>query len=222
MGLFGFSKKDEKKEVKNVCPLCGGKSGLFNSVVLNDGTSICETCAAKLRTKYPIESREKLDAFGNVVYQSNGAVKTYIYDALNELSLDEVKAAIEEQDAAAFKAASTLGSGFSATFTVGENIFRIAPKTMDVGMFRAKKLKDALVMEGAAHTGEFTKDDAVILVHDGVQIPITILEAHTKDAGGFETELRANLSRKVRAGKSGWLIVDYNGLISAGDIIGKA
>ena len=37
-----------------------------------------------------------------------------------------------------------------------------------------------------------------------------------------ETELHANLSRKVRAGKSGWLIVDYNGPISAGDIIGKA
>lgn len=222
MSLFGFSKKEEKKEVKNACPLCGGKAGLFNSIVLNDGAFICETCAAKLRTRYPIEVREKLDAFGNVVYQSNGAVKTYIYDALNELSLDEVKAAMAEQDAAAFEAASVLGSGFSATFTVGENIFRIAPKTMDVGMFRAKKLKDALVVEGVAHTGEFTKDDAVILVHEGVQHPITILEAHTMDASGFETELRANLARKVKAGKSGWLIVDYDGPVSAGDIVGKA
>ena len=221
MGLFGFSKKDEKKEVKNACPLCGGKAGLLNSVILNDGTSICDKCAAKLRTRYPIEEREKLDAFGYVAYKSDGTVKTYIYDALNELSLDEVKAAMAEQDMEASKAEEVLGIGFSATFTAGENIFRIAPKTMDVGMFRAKKLKGALVVEGVVHTGEFAKDDAVVLVHDGVQTPITIFEAHTKDVGGFEMELKANLSRKVKAGKSGWLIVDYDGQISAGDVIGK-
>jgi len=222
MGLFGFSKKDESTEVKNACPLCGGKAGLFNSIVLNDGTSICEACAAKLRTRYPIESREKRDAFGNVVYQSNGAVRTYIYDALNELSLDEVKAAMAEQNAEASSAAGTLGSNFSASFTVGAKVFRIAPKTLDVGMLRAKKLKNALVLEGVVHTGEFTKDDTVVLVHDGVRISLTLLEAHAMDASGFETELRANLARKIKAGKSGWLIVDYGGPVSAGDIIGKA
>ena len=222
MSLFGFSKKDETREVKNACPLCGGKAGLFNSVALNDGTFVCETCAAKLRTRYPIETREKLDAFGNVVYQSNGTVKTYIYDALNELSLDEVRTAMAEQDAEASSAAGTLGPDFGASFTVGERIFRIAPKTLDVGMFRAKKLKDALVVEGVAHAGEFTKDDAVVLVHNGVRIPLTLLEAHAMGAGGFETELRANLARKVTAGKSGWLIVDYDGPVSAGDVIGKA
>ena len=217
MGLFDLFKKKEKE----LCPLCGKPMGLFNSTALADQSSICDSCAKSLRATFPVEEVEVLDAFGNPVYMENGYRKTRMIDHLGTATLEEVKAAAAKNEEEKARIQSELGENFSATFSVMGDVFLIAPKALAVGIPRSKRLKNRIVAEGLVQSGRFGKDEQAILVHNGTQTPITVLEVHKKDVCDFDTVIAANTRSYAEAGETAWLILDLNDPVEQGDIIAK-
>ena len=217
MGLFGLFKKKEKE----LCPLCGKPMGLLNSTALADQTSICDDCAKSLRTAFPVEEVEVLDAFGKPVYQGNGYRKTRTLDHLGMATLEEVKAAAAKNAEEKVRIQSELGENYSATFSVTGKVFSIAPRALDVGLPRSKRLKNKIVAEGLVQNGRFGKGEQAVLVHNGTQTPITVLEVHKKDVVDFETTIAANTRSFAEAGETAWLILDLSDPVAKGDIIAK-
>lgn len=213
MGLFNREKKS--------CPLCGSELKFLGGKVLGDGTTICDACEEKLRLFYQTGFEEKTDAFGNVVYQSNGYVSKKLVDDMSSISIDEAKAAMAEIDKRAAQLAEEFGGKYSSVFTVGSDSFCIAPKALEVGLKRAKLLKDATVVDGLAVTGSFDKDEEVIIVVNGVEKKARVIEAHKKDVSDFATILRANMKQGFSQGTNGYLIISTDSPIPAGSVIAK-
>ncbi len=216
MGLFDLFKRE-----KETCPLCSEPLGLLNSIVLGDGSSICNKCANGLRSVFPIEEREEEDEFGDVVYNSQGNVSTYLFDHLSTATLEDVQRVKREQEFSKIKAQADLGGEYGNVFTVSGDVFPIAPKAFDVGLIRAKQLKNRLVAEGLVQSGSFTKGDVGVLLHEGRKLNVKILEVHKKDVGSFQNTISANMSKSAKAGDTAWLILDLENGIAKGDVVAK-
>lgn len=217
MGLFGFGKKKEKAK----CPLCGAEIGFLSGKVLKDGSTICNGCESKLRLKYDEAVVNKTDALGNVQFKDNGYAKTTIVDDLSAITLDEARAAMDEINATSQALVGEIGGSYSNIFTAGKSGFVIAPKALDVGLPRSKKLKNATVVDGLVVEGEFNKDQDAVLIINGKEINVHIIEAHKKDVSAFETTLSANLKQGIKKGENGYLIISTEESVPDGATIAK-
>ena len=207
MGLFG-------KKAPKLCPLCGNEMTFFKSTSLADGSTICDDCAARVRDKFQIVSEQHYD------FWSGRRRPDTVEDLLGSATLDEIRALLAVQAEQQAQTEAALGGAYGTALLVG-SVMTIAPKATEVGLKRAKLMKNKPVVGGLVQSGSFQSGDAVTIVRGDVKRDATVIEALKNSGIDFATELAAHLSRKgVCAGEQAWLILDDPD-VAVGDIIAK-
>lgn len=205
MGLF--SKKEKEK-----CPICGKEMTFFSKTLIAGG-AICDDCVKMLRGQFDIESYW--------VGRYDGTYRQKFDDPLAGLTTEDIRAIIAEKKEAQAAAAAQYGGTYENLFKV-EDLFTIAPKPLDVGLKRAKELKDKLVVRGMILTGAFTKGDEVTIFRGSGTKTVLLDLIPCDGVTEFDTALRANMHKKTaEAGTNAWLILDTAGGIAPEDMIGK-
>lgn len=206
MGLFGKKKKEAEQ-----CPICGKKISFFSGLVISDGT-ICDDCEKMVRAQFNIEE---------YCYRREDWKQT-TSDPLKAMTVEEIKEMINEKKAEQTQVVEEIGGDYAAIAKV-EKTFGIAPKAMDVGLKRAKALKNKIVATSYIMSGEFSRGDEVTVSLDGANITTTILDViECSSASTFKTALNANLGKhKAQEGISAWIILDVMGGVDEGALIKK-
>ncbi|MBR5430131.1 MAG: hypothetical protein IK116_06335 [Firmicutes bacterium] len=214
MGLFGKKKNADQK----TCPLCGGELKFFSSRVLGDGETICGSCENKVRNNFGLYYQRRRE--GDPEARDFTVDNYRLDDALRHATLAEVREIIafnEERD----RAAAAAYGNFDNMFTV-EASFTIAPRAVDVGLNRAKRLKNKTVTQGRAAKGSFRTGDKVLIMDGRQKIDAEVLTAYRNTGEDFQTELSANMQKKgCGQGEAGWLILDYEGRLSGDAVVVK-
>ena len=212
MGLF--SKKEKK-----TCPICGKELSLFTALTVADG-EICESCESRLRGQFDIEEywKRKIGASG---YRKED-YKLKQYDPLKEMTIAEIQEMIDTMNEEQATIIDEMGGDYSNIARASKS-FNIAPKALDVGLKRAKELKNRVVVTADIVSGEFCRGDEVEVVSDGGTIRTKVLDAYDcSNSSSFETILNANSGKhKVSAGVSAWLLLDIEEVIPEGTVIRK-
>ena len=151
MGLFEKKKKDAER-----CPICGKEISFFSGLVIADGT-ICDDCEKMVRGQFNIEE-----------YYGRENWKISTSDPLKAMTVEELKDMINEKKAEQTQVVEEIGGDYAAIAKV-EKTFGIAPKATDVGLKRAKALKNRIVATSYIMSGEFSRGDAVTVSFAGIQ-----------------------------------------------------
>ncbi len=205
MGLF--SKKEKEK-----CPICGKEMTFFSKTLIADG-AICDDCVKMLRGQFDIESYW--------VGRYDGTYRQKFDGPLAGLTSEDIRAIIAEKKEAQAAAAAQYGGTYENLFKV-EDLFTIAPKPLDVGLKRAKELKDKLVVRGMILTGAFTKGDEVTILRGSGTKTVLLDLIPCDGVTEFDTALKANMHKKTgEAGSNAWFILDLTGGVVPEDMIGK-
>ena len=159
MGLFEKKKKDAER-----CPICGKEISFFSGLVIADGT-ICDDCEKMVRGQFNIEE-----------YYGRENWKISTSDPLKAMTVEELKDMINEKKAEQTQVVEEIGGDYAAIAKV-EKTFGIAPKATDVGLKRAKALKNRIVATSYIMSGEFSRGDAVTVSFDGADMTTTILDS---------------------------------------------
>ena len=91
-----------------------------------------------------------------------------------------------------------------------QEAFQIEPTALQVGVVRAKQLKQTMVVYGRVEQGIFSKGDAVRIDSEGKLLDAHVLEAYEDDGENpFELHVRAHMGRqKLAKDQTGWLLLD--------------
>lgn len=205
MGLFEKKKKDAER-----CPICGKEISFFSGLVIADGT-ICDDCEKMVRGQFNIEE-----------YYGRENWKISTSDPLKAMTVEELKDMINEKKAEQTQVVEKIGGDYAAIAKV-EKTFGIAPKATDVGLKRAKALKNRIVATSYIMSGEFSRGDAVTVSFDGADMTTTILDViECSSSSTFETALNATFGKhKAKEGVSAWIILDVMGGVGKGALIKK-
>lgn len=212
MGLFG---KKEKKR----CPICGNELKLLSSLNVEDG-DICSDCEKLVRGKFNIteywKKRWGTDGFDRADYVLKNN------DPLKVMTVDEIKEMIQSMKEEQAQIIEEVGSDY-ANVAKADKCFSIKPKATQVGLKRAKALKNRFVATSQIISGEFAKDDTVTVTTSGNNVTTTILDViECSNSSTFETMLASNLRKhKAEAGTSAWIILDLTEGVSEGSLIQK-
>ena len=214
MGLFGKKKTE-------TCPICGNEmdAGIFgDSIAVDDGT-ICGDCERILRGEYDIEHYYVRRFFDDP--RQPWREKTF--DPLTAMTVDEIREMIDELKEAQAATVAEYGGEYSALLTV-ESVTRIAPKALDVGLKRAKELKNKLVVRGLVQLGSFAKGDSVLVVSGEGTAETRLLDVIPCGTGSeFDTELRANIHKtEAPVNTNAWLILGLEDGCEEQDLVAKA
>jgi hypothetical protein len=210
MGLFGKKKME-------ICPVCGGEmdAGLFgDSKAVVDGI-ICGKCEKMLRGKYDIQTYVERGIFDSI---ENAKEKRD--DPLSHMTVAQIKSLVDDAKAKQAEAVAQMGASYSSVLTA-ELVFMITPKPLDVGIKRAKELKNKLVVRGLVQAGTFKKGDEAVIVHDGSEKSTTILDVIPCDGvTDFDLALKANMHKKeASADTNAWIITNEESGVKEGDVI---
>ena len=208
MGLFGKKKKEAEQ-----CPMCGKKISFFSGLAILDGT-ICDDCEEMVRGQFDIE--EYCEGYRREDWKQTTS------DPLKAMTVEEIKEMINEKKAEQTQVVEEIGDDYAAIAKV-EKTFSIAPKVTDVGLKRAKALKNKIVATSYIMSGEFSRGDEVTVSLDGASITTTILDViECSSASTFKTALNANFGKhKAKEGVSAWIILDVMGGVDEGTLIKK-
>ncbi len=189
-----FSKLFGGNKPKETCPICGQPMGFFSKTELTDG-AICDKCVARVQS-----------LVGNRL--------------ISEMSLEAVKAAIAEEEAVNAKLVQAFSGEFPNLFKA-EFAHPISPKATDVGIARAKAMKDCVAVKGTVVSGAFDKGP-VTVISGGKKTEAQLVEtAPFTDGEDVDSTLSAHLYKgAVEAGKQAWLILSGDSGASGGCIIG--
>ena len=189
-----FSKLFGGNKPKETCPICGQPMGFFSKTELTEG-AVCDKCVARVQS-----------LIGNRL--------------ISEMSLDAVKAVIAEEDAVNEKLVAAFGAEYPNLFKA-EFAHPISPKATDVGITRAKAMKDCIAAKGTVIAGSFDKG-TVTGVLGTKKTEATLAEtAPFTDGEDVDSTLSAHLYKgPVGAGKQAWLILSGDSGASGGAIIG--
>ena len=132
----------------------------------------------------------------------------------------DIKWLFEEKELSDKEILSAYGSEACGLFRI-KVPFDIEPHPLQVGIVRARKLKNKMVLFGKVEEGIFRKNDKVKLDMGGNIIETTVLEAFVFDPdaykkhdmyANFNDTIAANLrfTRKIKENKIGWLILDID------------
>ena len=207
------------------CSICGKKLGFFSTgfwsiniqrynLHLSNGV-LCEAC--KEKAEYFISTKNK---WLSKELQALDEWKKFNAQNIDFYSVDDIKMLMEQKECSDKENLLTYGNEACGLFTI-TNTFKIAPHHFRVGIARAKKLKNKIVVFGKSEEGIFKKKNKVILDIDGNTIETTILEAFVFDPDAFTKKdmydnfndtIAANLryTRKIKEYHKGWLILDTN------------
>ena len=182
------------KKPKETCPICGQPMGFFSKTELTDG-AICDSCVARVQS-----------LIGSKL--------------ISEMSLEAVKAAVAEEDEVNAKLTAAFGSEYPNLFKV-DFAHPISPKATDVGLARAKLMKNAVAAKGTVVSGAFDKG-TVIVIRGGKTVEAELYEtAPFTDGEDVDSTLSAHLYKgPVGAGKNAWLILDGASGVTSGDLVG--
>jgi len=172
MGLFEKKKKDAER-----CPICGKEISFFSGLVIADGT-ICDDCEKMVRGQFNIEE-----------YYGRENWKISTSDPLKAMTVEELKDMINEKKAEQTQVVEEIGGDYAAIAKV-EKTFGIAPKATDVGLKRAKALKNRIVATSYIMSGEFSRGDAVTVSFDGADMTTTILDVIECSSSSAECHFR--------------------------------
>lgn len=182
--------------------------------VSNLGRYICDDCEKMVRAQFDIEEYWK--NYGCCEWNRTTS------DPLKAMTVEEIKEMINEKKAEQTQVVEEIGGDYAAIAKV-EKTFSIAPKVTDVGLKRAKALKNKIVATSYIMSGEFSRGDEVTVSLDGANITTTILDViECSSASTFKTALNANFGKhKAQEGISAWIILDVMGGVDEGALIKK-
>lgn len=212
MALFG-----KKEKEKTLCPVCGMEmnAGIFgDSIAVADGT-ICGNCERMLRGKYDVQRYVERKLFSSEIREKTE-------DPLRAMSVSMIKELIAEIKATQEEALSLHGEAYSSLLTA-DTVTMISPKPLDVGLKRAKELKNKLVARGMVQKGQFAAGDIVVIFHEDSEKPVRLLDViPCSGVSDLALELKAKMHKKeVTENLNAWLILDTDTGIKAGDLIAK-
>ena len=138
------------------------------------------------------------------------------------MSVDQVKLLLALKEQADRGELDKYGESASAYLTVQE-AFQIEPTAIQVGVVRAKQLKQTMVVYGRVEQGIFSKGDAVRIDSEGKLLDAHVLEAYEDDGENtFETHVRAHMGKqRLSEDQTGWLLLDLEWGVFPGNRIIK-
>jgi hypothetical protein len=107
---------------------------------------------------------------------------------------------------------AAMGSAYTSIFRMRNATF-IVPTALQVGVVRAKRLNNKLVLFGFVQLGEFKKGDSVLILDGKQRRESTVLEAYVFDPdvpeNDLEVMLKANMGKQcLKQWQQGWLVLD--------------
>lgn len=206
-----------KKKEKPHCPICGNEMGLLNGIVISDG-QICDACEKMVRGQFDIEEYWLRKRGTDGLHREDYKLKTA--DPLVLMSVAEIREMIEQKKEQSAKLSSEFGSEYKNIARV-EDCFSIAPKAMDVGLKRAKELKDRIVATSLVASGEIKRGDSVAVITRGVSVETKVIDVIIcSSSSTFMTEMSANMGKhKAEAGVSAWILLDMTSGVEQGSVI---
>jgi len=206
------------------CSLCGKRLGFFrtgfwsvNAAVLTDG-ALCPACIEKVQVLFQTRTQWMPDSL-----QKSDFWKYYGRKSWKSLSVDAAQKLLAAREQTENGILANYGSGADGLFTT-RAVFRLEPTALDVGVLRAKKLRNKLVAYGVSDRGTFKKDDIVLVEHAEQRIRTRILEAYIQDCeeNDLQITLRAHMGRQMLPeDKTGWLVLDLEDGLCEEDLIVK-
>jgi hypothetical protein len=203
-----------------LCGVCGKKLGFFYdgfwSVNSKDRHLIDGVLCGKCHGYFKELIQDKKWVSNEVKKQQQWKKFTSLIS--ESYTAADIKWFFEQKENSDKENLSSYGSEASGLFRI-INAFQIDPHPLQVGIVRAKKLKNKMVVFGKAEEGIFRKKDKVKLDIGGNITETTVLEAFVFDPeafikhdmyADFNDTIAANLryTRKIKENKIGWLILD--------------
>ena len=116
-----------------------------------------------------------------------------------------------------------IGPAYTSIFRMRNATF-IVPTALQVGVARAKRLNNKLVLFGFVQLGQFKKGDPVLILDGKQRRETTVLEAYIYDPdvpeNNLEVMLRANMGKQcLKQWQQGWLVLDDEGDVFPNDRI---
>ena len=191
---MGFLSNLFGKKEQQTCPICGSPMGFFSKTDLTDG-AICDKCVAKVEPL--LGSR-----------------------LLSQMTVEGARELLAEEERKTAALVQSFGGAYPNLFRV-DTAYPISPKATEVGMARAKAMKDALAVQGKILAGSFDKG-TVKVIRNGQTFDAALVETVPFKAGESVEDVMAAHSYKgaVEAGQSAWLILAAGAAAENGDIIG--
>jgi len=205
------------------CDICGKKLGFFatgfwsmNAKHVENG-NLCTACHKKIG----LLIAEK-DQWMTKDMKQGAALGRYTQTNWHRMSVTQAKQLLELKELADRGELDKYGEDTSAYLIVQES-FQIEPTALQVGVVRAKKLKQTMVAYGRVEQGAFTKGDAVRIDHEGRLLDAHVLEAYADDGeNAFEVHVRAHMGKqRLDENHTGWLLLDFTGDVFPGNRIIK-
>ena len=204
------------------CSLCNKKLGIFrtgfwsiNAGALADGV-LCAKCKEQIE-RLLVTKREWMKA--SALRQASW----YPFNTNNwhRMPLQTAKEMIAAKEAVDQRCLASFGNDKTSLFRI-EDAIRIEPTAIQVGVARAKRLKNKVVVFGTVEGGSFSKNDQVQIQQDRGTDSTVILEAYVYDCeeNTIDVCLRANMGKhQLTAGERGWLVLDSESCVEVGNVI---
>ena len=199
------------------CDMCGKKLGFFetgfwstNAKQIPDGV-LCSCCYEKLsvlaeyRTEWLKPKQRRTPLFDKLTVKG-----------ILQLRFEKAKQILEAAESLGREELALYGSEYRSVFRMRNAVF-IEPTALQVGVNRAKILKNRLVVFGFVQLGQFKKGDKVLIIDGEKRRETTVLEAYVFDCeeNTLEINLRANMGKqKIELWKTGWLVLDSTEMLN--------
>lgn len=168
---------------------------------------ICDRCYKKMKllsqykTKWIPESLRIEPPFDAL---TNGSWHT--------LRVQEARTVLEAPEKLAKEELAAVGPAYTSLFRMRKATF-IVPTALQVGVVRARRLKNKLVLFGFVQLGEFKKGDSVRILDGKHTREAAVLEAYIYDPdvpeNDLEVMLKANMGKQcLKQWQQGWLVLD--------------
>ena len=203
------------------CDVCGKKLGFFATGFWStntkhvEGGNLCKACDERIQTLIRDKKR-----WMSKHMQENSPLAGYTLGNWRTMPLREAKLLLEMKEQTDRGELAGYGESASA-YLIVQVAFQIEPTAIQVGVVRAKQLKQTMVVYGRVEQGIFSKGDAVRIDSEGKLLDAHVLEAYEDDGENpFELHVRAHMGKQRLAGnQTGWLLLDHAGDVFPGNRI---
>ena len=133
-------------------------------------------------------------------------------DSWHALGVQEAKTVLEAPGKLGKEELAAIGPAYTSIFRMRKAAF-IVPTALQVGVARAKRLNNKLVLFGFVQLGEFKKGDSVLILDGKQRREAIVLEAYVFDPdvpeNDLEMMLKANMGKQcLKQWQLGWLVLD--------------
>ena len=204
------------------CSLCDKKLGFFrtgfwsiNAGALADGV-LCEKCKARVGQLLAT----KREWMKTTVLQKS-SWNLFNINNMHKMPLQTAKEMIAAKESVDQRCLAAFGNDKTSLFRI-EDAIRIEPTAIQVGVARAKRLKNKVVVFGTVERGSFSKNSQVEIEQSNSTESTSVLDAYVYDCeeNTIDVCLRANMGKhQLTAGERGWLVLNYERDVESGRFI---